>query len=374
MRYTQCTKIVTKVSANDIGGFSGETYYLDSSSYVWAAKVSGLPTKYSPAQQFAKFIHQSKNLLDTSSYAWILPSVTAGSSAISVQGGIQWLSIKGNPNSLTCVGLNASSYLWTWGANYQGGLGNGTVTSSLSSPVSVIGNRQFINFITSGSTTYALDSSSYLWAWGKNSGESSFPGGQLGDGTIINKSSPVSVIGNRQFIDLAVGIELDNNPTTSDMAYIVALDSSSYAWSWGVNWMGSLGDGTTTYRSSPVSVLSDRWKKLWGTGSSVYGEKENGDIYTWGINQYSNFGSDKYATVTAMSIPVIVNFPFKFIKLCSAGSDGVPQQNNRVAVCALTKNSEVWVWGNGTYLGDGFFVNAANPTRPKLNVEYTNLF
>jgi len=81
-------------------------------------------------------------------------------------------------------------------------------------------------------------------AWGANDY------GQLGDGTtgngaILNRTSPVVVLGLTGVVAVAAG-----------NLHTVALKSDCAVMAWGDNYWGSLGDGTTTTRSSPVAVTN----------------------------------------------------------------------------------------------------------------------
>jgi len=86
--------------------------------------------------------------------------------------------------------LDSYGTIWAWGDGSHDKLGkDGTATqnppltfwiSKLTSIVEIAGNND---------NCYALDSSSNVWAWGKNSC------GQLGDGTTIDSSNPYKVLG-----------------------------------------------------------------------------------------------------------------------------------------------------------------------------------
>ena len=77
----------------------------------------------------------------------------------------------------------------------------------------------------------ALTSAGAVWAWGHNND------GQLGDGTMTNRSKPVRVTG------VANVVEIGNGRLHS-----LAIESDGSAWAWGLNSTGQLGDGTTTNR------------------------------------------------------------------------------------------------------------------------------
>ena len=62
------------------------------------------------------------------------------------------------------------------------------MAGSRSSPVSVVGGKQFIQVCSGSLASLAIDSSGYVWTWGRNGS------GQLGDNTTTNRSSPVMVV------------------------------------------------------------------------------------------------------------------------------------------------------------------------------------
>ena len=129
--------------------------------------------------------------------------------------------------------------LWAWGRNTVGRLGDNT-TINKSSPVSVVGG--FTDWCQVSAGTYAffaIRSNGTLWSWGSGAC------GALGDNTTTNKSSPVSVVGG--FTDWC--------RVSGGTSHAVAVRTNGTAWTWGCNGEGRLGDGTVTDRSSPVSVL-----------------------------------------------------------------------------------------------------------------------
>jgi hypothetical protein len=75
------------------------------------------------------------------------------------------------------------------------------------------------------------------WAWGLNED------GQLGDGTTIDRHTPVQVQ------------NLSGIQTISAGGYHgLALKNDGTVWAWGANFKGQLGDGTTIFRPTPVQV------------------------------------------------------------------------------------------------------------------------
>ena len=76
-----------------------------------------------------------------------------------------------------------------------------------------------------------------LWTFGDNGV------GQLGDGTITHKSSPVQVGSLTNWAQVAAGLY-----------HTAAVKTDGSLWTCGYNLYGQLGDGTTANRSSPVQV------------------------------------------------------------------------------------------------------------------------
>ena len=94
--------------------------------------------------------------------------------------------------------------------------------------------------------TVAVKSDGTLWAWGSNSS------GQLGDGTTINKYSPVQIGTDTNWKSVATG----------DL-HTVGLKTDGTLWAWGWNWNGQLGDGTTIQRNSPVQIgTATNWQSV----------------------------------------------------------------------------------------------------------------
>jgi alpha-tubulin suppressor-like RCC1 family protein len=84
----------------------------------------------------------------------------------------------------------------------------------------------------------AVQTDATLWEFGSNSS------GQLGDGTMTGRVTPVPVIGTPGGWAL-----LSAHP--SQTAYALALQNGGSAWGWGANGSGQLGDGTLTVKFSP---------------------------------------------------------------------------------------------------------------------------
>jgi hypothetical protein len=94
--------------------------------------------------------------------------------------------------------------------------------------------------------------------------------GNIGDGTSSNRSSPVSVVGG--FTDWCC-ISLGDSRATG-------LRSNGTIWTWGAGSGGGLGDNTATSKSSPVSVVGNisDWTVISGKGSGTRAIRSNGSM------------------------------------------------------------------------------------------------
>ena len=148
----------------------------------------------------------------------------------------------------TCALLSAGT-VNCWGRNHKGQLGNGT-TSNSSTPVEVVSSLGGSSLSGSTSLSLGVDHSCVLLStgtvncWGQNAY------GHLGDGTTSNSSTPVEVV-------LSLGGSSLSGVTAVSLGsrHSCALLTGGTVKCWGWNDIGQLGDGTTTDRSTPVSVL-----------------------------------------------------------------------------------------------------------------------
>ena len=105
--------------------------------------------------------------------------------------------------------------------NYGGGGPWGT--NSKSSPVSVLGGKVFSKVSAGNLFSAAIEASTgYVWTWGANEL------GQLGNGEVsgaywYGTSSPISVLGGRSYSQIACGY-----------SFVAAIEGSTgQAWAWG---------------------------------------------------------------------------------------------------------------------------------------------
>ena len=162
-------------------------------------------------------------------------STASTSSPVQVSGGFtDWTKVSCRQNSV--IGLRSNGTAWGWGNNANGQLGTNS-TGTVSSPVQVAGGfSDWIDVSMGYFHAAGVRSNGTLWCWGLN-GQ-----GRLGDNTITNRLSPVQIVGGiTNWSRVSAGGE-----------FTVGLTTNGTIWTWGRNAYGQLGDGTLTSRSSPV--------------------------------------------------------------------------------------------------------------------------
>ena len=227
--------------------------------------------------------------------------------------------------------------LWTWGYNTRGQLGLGDLTVR-SSPVQVGALLTWTTQFSSGLYhAGAVRNDGTLWTWG-DGGD-----GQLGDGTLVNKSSPVQV-----------GALTDWSKLAGTRQGFLSIKTDGTLWAWGKNDHGQLGDGATANKSSPVQIgaLTD-WLQVSGGDAISFAVKTDGTLWSWG---YGNNGALGQNNTTAYSSPVQVGALTTWAVVgCSSDGNG----------CAIRTDGTLWTWGNAHAggLGDGSTVNKSSPVQ-----------
>ena len=188
----------------------------------------------------------------------------------------------------------SDSSLWSFGDQRCGFFGNNISEVNVSqtligtSPIREISSSLWceVGRYSSG----GIKTNGQLWTWGSNSC------GQLGDGTTVPKCSPV-----RERSSSTNWCKVDGSQLHS-----AAIKRDGSLWAWGCNWCGMLGDGTTINRCSPVREISSstNWCELSLGARHTFGIRSNGTLWSWGVGSYGVLGNSN--TTNGCSIPLIV--------------------------------------------------------------------
>jgi len=195
------------------------------------------------------------------------------------------------------LALKSDGTVWAWGNNIRGQLGDGSQAQK-NAPVQVSGLMGVTAIAGGGVHSLALLSDGTVWAWGSNFN------GQLGNGTSGNISStPVQVSGLMGVTAIAAAIATDHS---------FALLSDGTVWAWGNNLSGQLGDGTTIQRLTPVQVSSLTGVTA-TTAGDLHGSAllTDGTISSWGGNGNGQLGNGATTnSTTPVQVVDISSAPF----------------------------------------------------------------
>ena len=255
------------------------------------------------------------------------------------------------------VFIKSDGSLWGKGDNRGGQLGDGTVVTK-SSPVQ-IGSLTDWFFarccgVAPNGFTIAVKTDGTLWAWGNNAK------GQLGQGNVVATSSPVQVgsltdwKGNSSD-DLEAGLPL--KLWAGNVSWGAIKDDGTL-WTCGGSYGKPIGDGEGISRSSPVQVGSDtNWESLGGGDTHILATRTNGTLWGWGSAVYGQVGNNQTAIV--YSSPIQIGSLTDWSISTDANGAGS-------TAFALKTDGSLWAWGaslsNGR-VGDGTTTNRSSPVQ-----------
>ncbi|MDP9388271.1 MAG: hypothetical protein M3Q48_10285 [Actinomycetota bacterium] len=207
----------------------------------------------------------------------------------------------------------------------------------------------------------ALRNDGTVWAWGHKKA--------VGDGGDCDVEIDPCAVTMAQQVPGLSGVSKIAAGNGYSLA-LVLLDGSLR--SWGGNGLGSLGDGTTTERLSPVNVktpdgsanlvgvldisAAEHSLAVWDNGTP--GVLTDDKVLAWGGNARGQLGFA--ADLNAHPLPTVVNngLPDGIIDVAAAAPGGFSM--------ALRKDGAVWAWGANFagQLGRGFRTSGADPLDP----------
>ena len=239
-----------------------------------------------------------------------------------------------------------------WGDNQHRQLGDGSTDTISILPVTVSNLSGVKAIAASGSHTCALTRNGAVLCWGENTS------GQLGDGTTLDRGTPVAVNGLPGGIAKISAGETNscaitsagesscwgktvNSTSSGDFQTIAqnqnhacALTGSGAVKCWGNNSDGQLGNGTTFASSQPMEVsgLTSGATQI-VVGNTFSCALADGGVKCWGDNYFSELGD---GTSTDHYTPVVVPGLSSGVIQIAAGYN---------FACALTTAGNVKCWG-----------------------------
>ena len=224
------------------------------------------------------------------------------------------------------LALKTDRTLWAWGTNTNGQVGNGS-TNAVTTPVQVL--TDAIAIAARSNRSLALKADGTVWSWGSGIG-----------------TSPVQVSTLSNVKAIAQGLD-----------HALALKTDGTVWAWGTNTHGQLGNNNQQSQTVPVQVTGLTGVTAIAAGSSFSAAVhsaggEDGTVWTWGLNTLNQLGdgtpTNRLTPVRVGSLPAIRDI-----------------SSNNSGVLALASDGSLYSWGNGAsgQLGQGTSANVAVPGR-----------
>ena len=244
----------------------------------------------------------------------------------------RWVSVAAS-NNFT-VGLKSDGSLWTWGAHPF--RENENAPRCLL-PIPASPDSGWRAIAAGNGHALAIGEDGSLWAWGENAS------GQLGEGLPADRF-------------VRVGADSDWRDAAAGGNHSLAIKRDGSLWAWGANLNGQLGLGDIQQRHMPVRVGADSdWKAVRAGNAHTLAIKEDGSLWAWGANASGQLGTNNTAQHEA---PFRVGYEFDWAAIAAGGNHSL----------ATKTNGWLWAWGAGNFgqLGTGIAgpgAHAATPAR-----------
>ncbi|MBK7695146.1 MAG: hypothetical protein IPI30_12735 [Saprospiraceae bacterium] len=164
------------------------------------------------------------------------------------------------------LGIKSDGTLWAWGYNESGKLGDGSLVDK-DSPVQIGNNSDWREINGGHYHSLGIKSDGSLWTWGDNSF------GQIGDGSLIDKSRPVQIGNNSDWLEVKGGA-----------FHSLGIRKDGTLWVWGDNRFGQLGDGSNLKINKKIPTIVNSalsWKDIDAGDWHSLGIKKDGTLWAW---------------------------------------------------------------------------------------------
>lgn len=236
----------------------------------------------------------------------------------------------------TCA-LRANGRIFCWGGNYYGALGDGT-NSDRTTPVALQGlwsKGGAIQIAAGGSNTCMVHQNGRVACWGSNQF------GQLGDGTTINRTTPVAAESLRNITQVSTG-----------NVHSCALRQNRRVFCWGFNDAGRLGQSSLQeFIATPLRVRNlSQVTQISAGGNHNCARRETGRVFCWGGNNSGSLGD---GTTTSRFKPERVQGINNALQVAAGGSFS----------CGIRQDGQARCWGRNSHgqIGDGTTLDRLTP-------------
>ena len=380
---------------NTYGQLGDGTTVYPRTTPVIVKKPTGTPSNFTYVQVSAGGSHSLALGSDGYAYAWgnngagqLGNNTTSGDNANPVPvrvrdpnsptdtgKGLKAIQVSAGSNHSLALGSDGNVY--AWGNNSYGQLGNGATGNPRTTPVIVkkpTGTPSAFTYVqVSAGNNYslALGSDGYAYAWGNN------PYGQLGNNTSSGLSSvPVRVCNPSTRSNVNTGLKAIQ--ISAGFYHSMAVGSDGYAYAWGNNPNGQLGNNTRLSSTVPVRVRnsdnpSDASTGLKAIQISAGGWHSlaidtDGNTWAWGANWYGGLGNndsgDQLTPVKVFASEQSTNVvdPWLNATRVSAG------YYHSLAI-DKSGNTKAWGWNKYGHLGDGTTYDSKVPVAVAFNLQ-----
>ena len=248
----------------------------------------------------------------------------------------------------------------TWKINPDKGSQTGGQQTTITPPAAANGTK-FSQVSSSGTNNFSLavGSDGNAYAWGLNNY------GQLGNGNTSNRNTPI-------IVKKPAGVSTDFTyvQVSAGTDHSLAVGSDGYAYAWGNNNNGQLGNNTSGgYSATPVRVCDPSTGSNVDTGLKAIQVSagrlfslaidQDGNTWAWGNNDNGQLGNENTrGTNTPQSVlldPKHASTVLKAVQVSAGDFHSL----------AIDQDGNTWAWGRNDYgqLGNGKISGTnANPT------------
>jgi alpha-tubulin suppressor-like RCC1 family protein len=239
-------------------------------------------------------------------------------------GGNNWKQISCGHSFTSAIKTDGT--IWTWGSNAYGQLGDNTIVARSTPVTTFAGGNNWKQVSCGGYHTAAIKTDGTLWSWGSNAG-------RIGDNTGNNRVTPVTTFaGGNNWTQVAGG-----------NFHTVAIKTDGTLWIWGQNDIGQMGDDTLgTNRVTPVTTFAggNNWKQVSCGINHTAAIKTDGTLWTWGLNSQGQLGTNTLGLGTNRITPVTT---------IAGGTNWKQVSCGTLFMAAVKTDGTLWTWGTNSY-------------------------